>query len=166
MKKLINFKRILYFLFFVAGAAIFQSCVAYNPYSEQQVTVPDIVQMTKEGRSSKDIIKEIRHSHTYYTLKANELAKLRNEGVQDSVINYMEKTHLDAVRRDQSMADSYYGYGWPGMDYYGGFGYGWPYYGGGYGYGWGPTVIIRGHNEMGEHGEFHGGFHGGRADKR
>jgi hypothetical protein len=73
------------------------------------VTVPDIVKMSKDGYSSKSIIKEIRQSHTYYTLKADQLSKLQNEGVPDSVINYMEKTHIDAVRRNQQINDSYYG---------------------------------------------------------
>jgi hypothetical protein len=50
--------------------------------------------MSKDGLSSRDIINEIRHSHTVYTLKADELAKLQNEGVQDSVINYMEQAAI------------------------------------------------------------------------
>ncbi len=154
MKKRINFKRIVEWFMIAVGIVILQSCVVYSPYAQQpQVTVPDIVQMSKDGLSSKAIIKEIRHSHTVYGLKADQLAKLRNEGVQDSVINYMEKTHIDAIRRDQRMSDSYYGnYGWPGYGYYGGFGWGSPY---GY-YGWGgPTIILHAHRD------FDGGFHGG-----
>jgi hypothetical protein len=155
MKKLINFKRVLYFFSIIMGIIFLQSCVVYQPYSAQQVTVPDIVKMSKDGYSSKSIIKEIRQSHSYYTLKADQLSKLRNEGVQDSVINYMEKTHIDAVRGNQQMNDSYYG--WPGdYGWYGGFGYGWPYGG----WGWGPTIIYSEHRSFG--GGFHGGSHGGR----
>jgi len=109
MKKLINFRRVLYFFSIITGIIFLQSCVVYQPYSSQQVTVPDIVKMSKDGYSSKSIIKEIRQSHTYYTLKADQLSKLQNEGVPDSVINYMEKTHIDAVRRNQQINDSYYG---------------------------------------------------------
>ena len=136
MKTQINIKNVTGFFFAIFAAAILQSCVVYNPYSQQQVSVPDIVQMSKDGLSSKAIIRDLRQTHSIYTLKADQLAKLRDEGVQDSVINYMQKTHLDAVRRDQSMADSYYG--WAGGYYgpYGGFGGG--YYGG-----------------------YRGGFHGG-----
>lgn len=155
MKNLKKFKRVIHLSFIVTSVILLQGCVTYKPYSAQLVTVPDIVQMSKDGVSSKDIIKDIRKSHTVYGLKADELAKLRDEGVQDSVINYMEKTHIDAIRRDQRMNDSYYGY--PGYDgyWYGGFGLGWPYYGFGY---WGPTVIFNG--RIGGEG-YHGGFHGG-----
>lgn len=162
MKKIINVKHLIGLFLTAAGAVMLQSCVVYSPYAQQEVTIPDIVQMSKEGVSSKDIIKEIRHSHSIYTLKANQLAKLQNEGVQDSVINYMEKTHLDAVRRSQQWSDSYYG--WPGgYGYYGGFG--WPY---GYNsWGWGPTIIYSGHGGFrgGDRDDFRGGrsFHGGKG---
>jgi len=161
MKKQINFKKEHGFFFLIFMAAIFQSCVVYNPYSKQQVSVPDIVQMSKDGLSSKAIISDLGHTHSVYTLKADQLAKLRDEGVQDSVINYMQKTQLDAVRRDQSIADSYYG--WSGGYYgpYGGFGFGWPfgYYGYGYGWGFGPTIVLHGGGYYG--GGYRGGFHGG-----
>lgn len=158
MKTQINIKNGLNFFFIIFAAAILQSCAVYNPYNQQQVPVSDIVKMSKDGLSSKSIISDIRHTHSVYTLKADQLAKLRDEGVQDSVINYMQKTHLDAVRRDQSMADSYYG--WSGGYYgpYGGFGFGWPYGYYGYGWGWGPTIVIRG---GGYYGGYRGGFHGG-----
>ena len=139
MKKLYNSKKKIICFSVVTVILMLQSCVVYNPYAQQQVTVPDIVQMSKDGLSSKAIIREIRQSHSQYALKAGQFANLRNEGVQDSVLNYMQKTHLDAVRRDQRINDSYYG--WPGSyGYYGGFGYGWPY--GSYGWGWGPTIFI------------------------
>jgi hypothetical protein len=156
MKKRINFKKVFGFFFVIFSAAIFQRCVVSNPYNQQQVSIPDIVQMSKDGLTSKSIISDLRHTHSVYTLKADQLAKLRDEGVQDSVINYMQKTHLDAVRSDQSAADSYYG--WSGGYYgpYGGFGFGWPY--GYYGYGWGPTVVFRG---GGYYGGYHGGLHNG-----
>jgi hypothetical protein len=159
MKKLINFKRLVYFVFIVSAVVIIQSCVVYTPYSQQKVSVPDIVQMSKDGMSSKDIIAEIQQSRSVYGLKADQLAKLHDEGVQDSVLNYMEESHLNAVRR-YSMADSYYGYGWDYGLGYGGLGFGWPYYG----WGWGSTIILNSRHGFGGgfHGGFaHGGFHGG-----
>jgi len=33
------------------------------------------------------------------------LAQLHDQGVQDQVINYMQQTYLDAVRREQDLAD-------------------------------------------------------------
>jgi hypothetical protein len=160
MKNIITVRNASRLLLIGSAVLFLHSCVVYSPYAQQKVKVPDIVQMSKEGRSSKDIIREIRQSHSVYTLKADQLAKLRDEGVQDSVINYMEKTHFDSIRRNQWMNDSYYGYPGP-YGYYGGFGFGWPYWG--YGWGWGPTIIYSYHHSYGGgfHGGFHGGYHGG-----
>ena len=168
MKNLIRFKYLIGLFFTGLFAMLFQSCIVYNPYKysgrynsydQPSLPVSDIVQMSKDGASSKDIIKEIRRSHTVYWLKADQLAKLRDEGVQDSVINYMEKTHIDAVSRNQRLSDSYYW--WPGSDgyLYESLGFGWPYWG--Y-WGWniGSAILFSG-RFGGYYGGFHSGYHGG-----
>lgn len=158
MNMLLKFKYLVFPVFIISGLITLQSCAVYSPNIESSMPVSDIVQMSKEGVSSKDIIRNLKHTHSVYLLKAGQLAELKSEGVQDSVINYMERTHINYIRRNQQMEDSYYM--WPGMyDYYGfyGPGFGWPYFG----WAWGPTVVIHG---GGGH-EFHGGgseFHGGR----
>jgi hypothetical protein len=170
MKKMSKYNHGIFLFFLAVFVLLFQSCIMYNPYnyqgrynSYQQPSVPvsDIIQMSKDSVSSKDIITEIRRSHTVYLLKADQLAKLKDEGVQDSVINYMEKTHIDAVRRNQMMQDSYYG--WTGMDgyMYGGYGYGWPFAYWGWGLGWdiGTAILFHGHGGYG-HG-FRGVSRGG-----
>jgi hypothetical protein len=156
MKNQTNFKHVSGSILFIICVPILQSCVVYRPYpknSAQLLTVPEIVQMSKDGVSSKDIINEINQSHTAYGLKADQLAKLRDEGVQDSVINYMEQTHFDAIQKDQRMADS--NYWWAGNDgyFYGGLGFGWPY--GYFGWNMGPAIIYNVSRGFG------GGFHGG-----
>jgi len=118
--------------------------MVYNPEHLATLPVSDVVQMSKDGVSSKAIIGEMRKSHSVYMLSADKLAKLKSEGVQDSVINYMQRTHLNAVRQEQRMEDFYYGY-----PYYG-FGYGWPYYG--Y-WGFGPSIIIHHRGPI-----YHGGY--------
>lgn len=157
MKNLKVFKRLIHLTLLTIGAALLQSCVVYQPTAQQTVPVSDIVQMSKDGVHAKDIIKDLRHSHSVYFLKADQLARLRNEGVQDSVINYMEKTHINAVVNNQRLQDPYYS--WPGM-----YGYGYGYYGPGFGWpygywGWdpGPIIIYRGSRGYGE--ESHEGMH-------
>ena len=34
-----------------------------------------------------------------------QLARLHDQGVADAVINYMQQTYLEAVRREQNLAD-------------------------------------------------------------
>ncbi len=159
MKSPLNFKTIIWPVSAFTGLLLLQGCAVYNPNYASTVPVSDIVKESNAGVSSKDIIRELRRTHSVYTLNANELARLRQEGVQDSVINFMEQTHLNAIRQEQRMEDYYYGY--PG--------YGWgPYAGWGWGFGWGfgypygywglgPTVIIRGGYDH----DFHGGVRGG-----
>ena len=127
MKKLENFKNAIWFILIVTGIASLQGCIVYRPYPENAklLSVSDIIQMSKDSVSSKDIIGEIKQSHTAYFLRADQLVKLRDEGVQDSVLNYMEETKLRAAQQNQRYSDSYYG--WPGVyGYYGGSGFGWP----------------------------------------
>ena len=90
------------------------------------VTVPQVVEMSHEKVPPQDIIQKIRDSGTVYRLKASQLADLKQEGVSDPVINYMQETYLHSVRRNQSLED------WDNWTmendgfWYGGFGYGWP----------------------------------------
>jgi hypothetical protein len=87
------------------------------------VTVPQIIQMSKAGTPADQIIAKIKKSGTAYRLKASQLADLKNKGVPDSVINYMQQTYLDAVRQQQAMADwgrwtqDDYGYWYGGCPY-------------------------------------------------
>jgi hypothetical protein len=152
MKKKVKLTRLIPLGFITAGLMLLQSCVVYSPSYQPTVPVSDVVQMSKDGMSSKDIIKQMRKTHSVYLLKANQLAGLREQGVQDSVINYMEQTHFNAVRQEQRINDSYYMY--PGSY---GYGYWGPGFWGPYGYwGWdiGPTFIFHGGG-----GHIHGGDH-------
>lgn len=157
MKTLMKFKPVIYLFLFVFGLLAMQSCTVYRPISSEPVTIPDIVSMSKDSVSAKDIINKIRKSHTAYTLKASTFAKLQQEGVADSVLNYMQSTHINLIKRGQQMQDSYYwgpGYysGW-----YGPYGYGWPYYNSYWGWNSSPIIVYPGdydhHGGGGGHGD-------------
>jgi hypothetical protein len=160
MGKSFGFKQLLFLILLGSGMLAFHSCAVYTPYSYTPVTVPDIVKMSQDKVPAKKIISDIKKSHTAYTLKASEYAKLQQEGVSDSVVNFMQETHLRLVRQNQRMQDSYYGN--PYGSWYGGWGYGWPYYGYGY-WGWNPSPIIiyrGGDHDGGFRSHAQGGFHG------
>ncbi|MEJ2636829.1 MAG: hypothetical protein P8184_16255 [Calditrichia bacterium] len=114
-------------LAFSAGFLFLNGCAGTRGPQYKAVTVPQIIKWSKEGIASSTIIKRMRRSHTVYRLKADQLAQLKQEGVSDSVINYMQKTYLSAVRRNQALED--WAYWWPGWDgyWYGGPAFGWPY---------------------------------------
>jgi len=69
------------------------------------VTVPQIILMSKEGVPADEIMEKMRESGTVYRLQARQLAQLKEQGVPDAVIDYMQQTYIDAVRRDQSLED-------------------------------------------------------------
>lgn len=163
MKKLFDLKKLIYLIIIGSGIFILHSCAVYTPYSYTPVTVPEIVKMSQDKVPAKKIINEIKQSHTAYTLKASEYAKLQQAGVSDSVVNYMQDTHLKLIRQNQQMRDSYSWNPYYNNYWYGGWG--WPYYGYG-GWGWNPAPIIiyrGGDRDGGFHG---GGFHHGGHDVR
>lgn len=122
MKTFKKIKPAIYLFLFGLGLFIMPGCTVYQPLSSEPVTVPDIVRMSQDSVPAKDIINKIRQSHTAYTLKASTFAKLQQEGIADSVLNYMQSTHINLLKRSQQMQDSYYWgpryYGW-----YGPYGY-------------------------------------------
>ena len=144
MKTLNYFSHKLVLLSVACFILALQSCVVYKQPQEAMVKVPDIIQMSKDGVTSKDIIAKIKRSHTVYTLKADQLAKLQKQGVADSVVNFMEQTRINsAIRNAQyNNYNNIWGPGWGGM--YGFYGY--PYYGMSYGYGnfLGSSIVLRG----------------------
>lgn len=87
------------------------------------VTVPEIIKLSREGVPDYEIIDKMRKSGTVYRLKASQLAELHAQGVPDSVINYMQRTYLQAVRRRQELDD------WDSWNNVDGWWYGGPYWG-------------------------------------
>ena len=58
--------------------------------------------MSAEGRTAQEIIRRINEAQGVYRLSASELAKLREQGVPDAVIDHMQATYLDAIRREEA----------------------------------------------------------------
>ncbi len=120
-------RRLGMYLLSAAFVLCLSGCAAVYRPQPKPVTVPQIIAMVKKGISADDIIAKMKASRTVYRLKASQLAKLKEEGIPDKVLNYMQWTYLDAVRRDTRYQDWRY---WTMDDdfWYGGPPYGWPYY--------------------------------------
>lgn len=159
MKAVMKLKPVIYLFLFSLGLFAMQGCAVSRQYSTEPVTLPDIISMSQDSVPAKDIINKIRASHTAYTLKASTFAKLQQEGVADSVLNYMQATHINLLRRSQQWQDSFYWgpgyYGW-----YGPYGYGWPYYYGAWGWNSSPVIIY--HSDYDHH---RGSGHRGHGKK-
>lgn len=101
-------------------------CATVQSKKTKPVTVTDIVQMSQEKVPAEKIIDKMRASGTVYRLKASELVGLKEQGVPDAVINYMQQTYLDSVRRNQAREDWNNWTMGPDGYYYGGEPFGWP----------------------------------------
>ncbi|MBI4229158.1 MAG: hypothetical protein HY693_05475 [Deltaproteobacteria bacterium] len=113
---------ILSLIIYIGCAALSGDPVGPPP---DPVTVKEILEMTEAGIPPQIIIDKIQESHTVYRLQASQLVQLKEMGVSDEVINYMQQTYIDAVRQNQAYED------WSNFTLADdGFWYGGPFYGG------------------------------------
>ncbi len=88
--------------------AVAGGCATERP---APLSVSQVVELSREGVPSTDIINRMKASRATYPLQASDLARLRNEGVSDPVIDYMQQTYLTEARREQELQDREL---WPG----------------------------------------------------
>ena len=113
---------------------LFSGCASTRLARPEPPTLDEIVEMSKAGTASDEIIKRLKESRAVYPLTASEIAGLHDRGVPDAVLDYMHKVHLREVREDES-AYAYHRYGWffhpyfyygfPRGRWHGGIRYGW-----------------------------------------
>jgi hypothetical protein len=90
----------------LAGSALLNGCAALGvDPSEQPVMVSEVIRMSKENVPAETIVNKMRDSRAVYRLNAAQLAKLHDQGVADLVLNHMQETYLNTVRREQDLAD-------------------------------------------------------------
>ena len=100
--------RMQIFTIFICGLSlsVFAGCAFFSSKPlPPPVTVPQIIEMSKTDVPPGDIVQKMRDSGIIYRLQASQLAQLKEQGVPDVVLNYMQQTYLDAVRTDQHCAD-------------------------------------------------------------
>lgn len=114
--------RFFFTSFFAVGLL---ACSGINLNPTPHVSVAEIISMSKSGEPDDVIIGNIRESGTVYRLTASQLADLRKQGVSDAVINYMQQTYLEAIRRNQQLNDQSYWTPYGDGYWYGGYPFGW-----------------------------------------
>lgn len=81
---------------------LLSGCTVLSPQYPPEVTVDQVIQMSKSGISPEEIISKIDESHTVYYLKSEDVVRLKQEGVAGHVIDYMlmtEKKTIEASER-------------------------------------------------------------------
>ena len=66
-------------------------------------SVDQIIQMSKDGKPADEIIRELQETHAVYPLTASQIVKLHDEGVPESVLDYMQSVYADSIRWDARM---------------------------------------------------------------
>ena len=89
---------------FLAGGALLGGCAGFEQ-TKPPVMVSEVILMSQEGVPAETIVTKMRDSKTVYRLTAAELAYLHDQGIVDPVINYMQESYLEAVRRERNLAD-------------------------------------------------------------
>jgi hypothetical protein len=94
------------------------------------MTLEQVIQQSKAGTPPADIINQLKESRTIFEVSGSQFAKLREEGVDDSVLDFIQRTYVASVEMDTRLRyqSMYWGYGW-GYPYR-------PYYGGPYWHAW------------------------------
>lgn len=123
-------------LIVVAGAlsvmfVVLSGCAARETrvYGErpQPIRIATIVQWSHDGVKPSEIIHRLHDSGTVYRLSARQLVHLHEEGVSNSVLEYMQDTYIDAVSRNRAYWNRRAWDLWGDGYLYGGVYYGWPW---------------------------------------
>jgi hypothetical protein len=80
------------------------------------LSAADVIQLSKEGKSPKEIIAELERTYTVLGLRASDIVALHDQGVDKEVLDYLQFAQMDEIRRRER---SLYGYGAGWGPYYG-----------------------------------------------
>jgi hypothetical protein len=113
-KLLFSVARAWFVIFFTLGLA---GCATFADRPPPP-SPEDVVALARSGAPAQEIIRRMRESGAVYPLPASELARLRERGVPDEVIDYMHRSYIDEVRREEAFRQSFF-YGPMFPPYYG-----------------------------------------------
>ena len=101
--------------------ALLAGCASTKP-RPTPLSLADIMSMSKAGLSDAEIIQRVEVTYTVFKLTADDVVRLRNEGVSNGVVTYMLGTYTRAAMDEQRHRDS------DEIRYNWGFSFGRPYW--------------------------------------
>ncbi|QDQ28445.1 hypothetical protein FNU76_19945 [Chitinimonas arctica] len=80
-------------------SALLAACATLPP----PVSVDEAVSLSKQGVTPDALIAMMRESRSTYQLSASDILRLNQDGLPGPVLDYMQQTQLDAVRKEERM---------------------------------------------------------------
>ena len=88
-------------------AAIFLGLIVLSGCAGMQrrppPSVEQIVEMATAGKPAEEIIRELQESRAVYPLTASQIVKLHDQGVPETVLDYMQNAYAESIRLDTRM---------------------------------------------------------------
>jgi len=96
---------------YVVCVVLFAGCTSMQrrpPPSLEQV-----VEMSQAGKPAVEIIRELQETRAVYPLTGSQIARLHDQGVPDTVLDYLQNAYADHIRWDARLRyeNSYPWYG-------------------------------------------------------
>jgi hypothetical protein len=66
-------------------------------------TLDDVVQMSQDGRPAEEIVRVLQQSHAVYPLTASQILSLHENGVDISVLDYLQSEYAARIRHEERM---------------------------------------------------------------
>ena len=61
-------------------------------------SLDQVIEMSKAGTPPEEIIRELQETRAVYPLTGSQIAKLHEQGVPDTVLDYMQNVYMDRIR--------------------------------------------------------------------
>lgn len=94
------------------AALLTGGCAAFE--KREPMTVEQVVQLSREGKTADDIINRLSESRTVFALSGSGYAKLREQGVDDAVLDFIQRSYVARVELDSRLRYQ----GWFSPGYY------------------------------------------------
>jgi len=96
----------------LATCILASACATFE--KREPMTLEQVIQASKSGTPPADIINKLKESRTVFALSGSQFAKLREDGVDDTVLDYIQRTYVASVEMDTRLRyqSMYGGYGW------------------------------------------------------
>ena len=86
----------------LAGLLVLAGCAGMDrrpPPSLEQV-----VEMSRAGTAPEEIIRELQETRAVYPLTGSQISRLHEQGVPDTVLDYMQNVYMDRIRWESRMS--------------------------------------------------------------